>query len=230
VAFVKEHLQAFEKCLVGDWQGARAPEGWIKSVGYNLVNAYPDLRLDEPANRADLFRMRDDPSVVTADLCAFIFAWGGMQVSNGKRIFKEVDWITVADGLRRDCFDHYQAYDQFFALSTIDKMPGCLPAFYTKLLFFLPGIHERGIIMDQWTSRSINLLMGLQLVRLTPLHNKSNGYRVSKDNDMSVYNNFCKAVHELAHLLGTTVEEIEMRMFSEGNGKGDWRNYVRTNS
>jgi hypothetical protein len=230
VAFIKEHLQAFKKCLVGDWQGARSPEGWIKSIGYNLVNAYPDLRLDEPAKRTDLFRMRGDHSVATADLCAFIFAWGGMRVSNGKRIFKEGDWVTVADGLRHDHFDHYQAYEQFFALSSIDKMPGCLPAFYTKLLFFLPGILERGIIMDQWTSRSINLLMGVQLVRLIPLRDKSNGYRVSKKNDVSIYKSFCEAIHELAHLFGTTVEEIELRMFSRGNGKGDWRNYVRVNN
>jgi hypothetical protein len=173
--------------------------------------------------------MRGDQSVATADLCAFIFAWGGMQVSNGKQIFKETDWVIVADGLRRDCFDHYRAYEQFFALSGIGKMPGCSPAFYTKLLFFLPGAPERGIIMDQWTSRSINLLIGIELVRLVPLHDKSNGYRVSKANDLSIYKSFCEAVHELAHLLGATVEEIEMRMFSEGNGKGEWRNYVRAN-
>jgi hypothetical protein len=74
--------------------------------------------------------MRDDQSVATADLCAFIFAWGGMQVSNGKRIFTEADWVDVADGLRRDHFDRYQAYEQFFALSSIDKMLGCSPAFY----------------------------------------------------------------------------------------------------
>lgn len=106
MTFVKEHLQALKKCHLGDWQGARSPAGWIKSVGYNLVNAYPGLRLDKPATRADLFRMRGDQSVATADLCAFIFAWGGMQVSNGKRIFKKTDdWVPVADGLRRDCFD-----------------------------------------------------------------------------------------------------------------------------
>jgi hypothetical protein len=227
MAFIKQHLEVFKRSVVGDWQGARAPVGWIKSVGHRLVNAYPDLCLDKPPMRADLFRMRGEHSIATADLCAFIFAWGGMQVSNGKRIFKQTDWVAVAEGLRRDCFDHYEAYEQFFALSRVGKMPGCLPAFYTKLLFFLPSGPERGVIMDQWTSRSINLLTGTQLVQLVPIRDKSKSYRVSKANDLSAYKRFCEAVHELAHLLGGTVEEIEMRMFSEGNRKGDWRNYVR---
>jgi chaperonin GroEL len=44
------------------------------------------------------------------------------------------------------------------------QIKNCGPAYYTKLLFFLPGSDEnRGIIMDQWTARSVNLLVGKAL-------------------------------------------------------------------
>jgi len=223
--FNEQHYKQFEGSAVGDWRG-RTAAIWIKSVKHTLASSSQGVLINKPFSRTDLFRLSRDRSISTLDLCVFVFAWGGMQPSNGKQILKNTEWVEVADSLRSDEFDHHQGYERFFRLSRAGKMPGCLPAYYTKLLFYLPRDGERGIIMDQWTARSINLLTGTQLVKLLP-YNKGKSFRVSPDNGTAVYKNFCATVRELATCLNRPVEEIEMRMFSEGNGKGDWRNYVR---
>lgn len=86
--------------------------------------------------------------------------------------------------------------------------------------------------MDQWTARSINLLMESEIVRLT------SGRYVSQKNTGANYEAFCVAIEELTEICNSkssnglvqSAEEIEARLFSEG-GKGDkaqpWRIYVR---
>ena len=56
---------------------------------------------------------------------------------------------------------------------------------YTKLICFLGN--QSGLIMDQWTSRSINLLMGSKIVKL---QNNS----VLKKNTSYVYSKFLSCV------------------------------------
>jgi len=52
-------------------------------------------------------------------------------------------------------------YNDFFELD----LQGCGPAFFTKIMFFFSS-NLRCFIMDQWTSRSINLLLGENLIKL----------------------------------------------------------------
>ena len=77
--------------------------------------------------------------------------------------------------------------------------------------------------MDQWTARSINLLTGKRVVKLD--HSNT----VSIDNDVYAYREFCQIVCAMAKHLGATVEDTEMRLFSQGRGKGMWRNHVKGN-
>lgn len=157
-----------------------------------------------------------------------IFAWGGMTVKNGKGVLQKLNWVGTAHSLRIGEIDHFEAYDQFFDHCTAGEIKSCGPAYYTKLLFFLPSSDEnRGIIMDQWTARSINLLVGRPIVRLLKNSGSARSYRVSSSNSCSVYRTFYGLVEALAARLIVTKEEAEMRLFSEGRGKGRWREYLK---
>jgi hypothetical protein len=92
--------------------------------------------------------------------------------------------------------------------------------------------------MDQWLGRSINLLADREIVlfnqprRKTPLKQRY----VHKKNACSRYGEFCETVSNLTLVSGETdpdvsvrEENVEMRLFSDGRGKGEWRKYVIAN-
>ncbi|MGY4432439.1 hypothetical protein ACVWWO_004916 [Bradyrhizobium sp. F1.13.1] len=225
--FIANHFQTLESSVIGQWSG-RSPGRWLRSVGYAPETLLPDFDPERPIRREDLFRLSNDTSVNTLDICMVIFAWGGMTVRNGKAVLQIQDWVETAHKLRLDEIEHIDAYRRFFGLSANGRMKNCGPAYYSKLLMFLPRSGKtRGIIMDQWTARSINLLVGANVVKLTKNSTPPGSYRVSKSNDSSVYVRFYETVQALSAKLNVSVEETEMRLFSEGRGKGSWRTYVR---
>jgi hypothetical protein len=118
-------------------------------------------------------------------------------------------------------------------------MPGCGPAYYTKLIFFLTKhLDRRGFVMDQWLGRSINLLADREIVLFNQPRRKAPLKRryVHRKNTCSTYEEFCQAVCNLTLVSGETdpdvrvrEKNVEMLLFSEGRGKGKWREYVIAN-
>jgi hypothetical protein len=94
------------------------------------------------------------------------------------------------------------------------------PAFVTKLLYFFSPTLDH-YIMDQWTAKSVNLLTGKELVRMS-------GDYVSAANTEANYLTFCQAVDQIGTLLKCSGDEAEQRIYSMG-GKypWPWRKYVR---
>jgi hypothetical protein len=226
--FHERHLKVFESSAAGRWPAAKIPRHWFNSIGYATKSCLPESIAWRKPDREDLRQISRDRGIDTLDVCMLVFAWGGMTVKNGKGVLQELGWIDTAHQLRVGDIDHIQAYRQFFDHYTMGRIRSCGPAYYTKLLFFLPGSDKhRGIIMDQWTARSINLLVGKPVVTLVKNSSPAGSYRVSPLNDRSVYERFCVIVGTLAARLGITTEEAEVRLFSEGRGKGRWREYVK---
>ena len=95
-------------------------------------------------------------------------------------------------------------------------------AYFTKLIFFCPRQHD-GYIMDQWTSKSVNLIFDEKIVDLSKA-----GF-VTDTNNADKYERFCRCIEELGEAAGWEPEETELRIFSEGRGRGAWRNYVIEN-
>ena len=86
-------------------------------------------------------------------------------------------------------------------------MKGFGPAFYTKLIYFL-GDHE-GLIMDQWTAKSVNMLCNDKIVKLD-----SSGY-VSKRNKETTYIKFIEILKKLQiELAMDSLSETEALIFS----------------
>jgi hypothetical protein len=236
--FIKRRPPAAVGKLAEQWRGAK-PGSWFAAVDHSLP-LLKTLNLDEKLTRHEVENVIRNAHLSEVDASMVIFAWGGMTVKNGKLIFSaKSHWSKIVSGLRSEKFTYLEAYDQFLRLSLQGLMPGCGPAYYTKLIFFLTKhLDRRGFIMDQWLGRSVNLLAGREIVRLdrprreVPIKKRY----VHKENSCSAYAEFCEAICNLSQISGETnpdmrirEENVEMRLFSEGRGKGEWRNYVIAN-
>ncbi|WP_346737806.1 8-oxoguanine DNA glycosylase OGG fold protein [Bradyrhizobium japonicum] len=211
----------------------------VAAIGYTspFVGA---LDPGERLSRASIRNVVGHARASDADISMLIFAWGGMSVKNAKLILNSMNnWLPIVSGLRNNKFSYLEAYDRFLTQSLQGKMPGCGPAYYTKLIFLLTKhLHQRGFIMDQWLGRSITLLADREIVLFyqcrvrRPLKQRY----VHKNNTCRAYDEFCNAVRNLTVVSGEIdpdsrirEENVEMRLFSVGRGKGNWRNYVIEN-
>ncbi len=178
-------------------------------------------------NRAGVFALVKNLNVSTLNCCLAIIAWGGMRRDHARSFFAcRSDWLGLADDLRCREFDRAEAYNHFVGLRRQRKLPGMGPAYFTKLLYFLSARSGRpGLIMDQWTARSANFLSGKNLVDLNDAG--ENAYAVSDLNTGATYEQFCAFLEYIAKKMNTTAELVELRMFSEGRGRGRWRNLIK---
>ena len=149
--------------------------------------------------------------------------------SNINNIEKVVSKITNGDYSNRA-----DMYNDFFELD----LQGCGPAFFTKIMFFFSS-NLPCFIMDQWTSRSINLLLGENLIKLdNKITVNKKKYKDGGGNSGDVYEKFCNSVEILCGEINKTSraitpEETEQLIFSRGGHsakKAFWRNYLVKNS
>lgn len=147
-------------------------------------------------------------------------AWGGQNRKHGQTLFARFDEIEpIIDDMRTERIDHIQAYKNFDEVWQKDVPLGMGAAYFTKLIFFCEPSHK-GFIMDQWTSKSTNLICDENIVHLASGH-------VSKKNDAETYDQFCAIVTDIAQDLKIPAEMVEMAMFSKGGrNKEPWRDYV----
>lgn len=233
-----DKLQYFKECLHDikfddalNWVGA-VPDVWSKSAG--LVNRdLPDFAMCRHELRTHL--NCDDP----LDLAALILAWGKMRLGNAQRLFRVPphQWTAIIADMRNGNCSRKEAYERFAGLrrSAAGKakgLPGMGPAYYTKLIFFLLRDQPAGYIMDQWTACSINLLCARDVV-LTDVQKtwKRSGklqeaYTVSDQNTSKNYEQFNLVIEDLSQRTGYSCEQIELALFDQGRGKGQWRNHV----
>ena len=194
-----------------------------------------------------------------------ILAWGGMQenhfvpcisgISHGNlkkdkknnrwRILEELhskshsnihDIERVVNKITNDEYlCRADIYNDFFKLD----LKGCGPAYFTKIMFFFSSKKIPCFIMDQWTSRSINLLLGKNLIKLDNrvTVNKKN-YKDGLGNTGAVYEEFCNSVEFLCDEINKTSrtispEKTEQLIFSRGGRsqkKAFWRGYLIKNT
>jgi hypothetical protein len=125
------------------------------------------------------------------------------------------------------------AYDLFKG-----RVKGLGPSYFTKLIYFFSPVEDR-YIMDQWTGASVNLLMGMSVVKMS--RPEKGGASPLNTNTGGNYERFCEVIDELtvvaSRQLGRafTGEDIEQHLFSHGKKapdgrrqeEGAWRAYVR---
>ena len=241
--FVEKHLQVLKSCKDDyEWDG-----GAVKRFAKNLLASRVDLPPSFENHLTNLEILPDRVSktqlneLISGDLdpvlkVVSILAWGGMHKGNCIKALKTYfsDWEVVINKMISGEFSRYEAYERFYTLRIQGKLIGMGPAYFTKLIFFLEQKHN-GYIMDQWTGRSMNLLMATDenQIHLYPNPTRSRFYVHVKKNDVNIYKAFCENLEALAKEIGRHSSETEMLIFSKGKKGneeyGDWRKYVIEN-
>jgi len=217
--YLEEHLRLLRK---PEHQGpvGSAPATWARRIAVDVPDfeSLPCSVLDRKEVRA----ICTDRSRNALFGYACAMAWGGQGGGVTQRYAKAAwrERVRLEQHLlrlRNGGLNRKAAYDLF---CDDGEIWGLGPSFFTKLLYFFspePSFY----IMDQWTAKSINLLTGRQIVKLS---NTS----PTRENTGSEYNTFCDEVDAIAARIGCTGHEAEERMFSRGGQKqGDWRKHVR---
>lgn len=194
---------------------------WAQNV---LPNKNFDNFLNKRFNRYELFEYcrnlnNDDLNVLVA-----ILSWGGMNRRHGTSLFANPETVMgLVNNLRKGIYQTRQdAFKTFQENRLCNLTPGLGIGYFTKLICFLaPNL--KGYIMDQWVSKSINLLMGNNVVQLT-----GNSW-VNDNNSSETYEIFCTHIDNLAQILNCSGFEAEKRLFSVGRRQGAWRNYLIQN-
>ena len=193
--------------------GGVAPEDWVQS--HNLEDTPDDL----PSEQLDRHQVRNicqdkNKPVLFCYLC--VMAWGAQGGKGFRSDNVQSAWenrFTLErhlKALRSGGLTRSAAYNLFQGEGNIK---GLGPAYLTKLLYFFSPTNDF-YIMDQWTSKSINLLTGLQVVRL-------DGNVASGKNKCGNYQAYCEEIDEIAALLVLPGADIEEMLMSKG-GRTPW--------
>lgn len=228
ISYVDEHLQAFlTMARPGDWQGYKPNDRIRHLEGVKPICS--DLG-DRVVDRVDLNAACLDTSAVTdRDLLWAILFWGKIRIGAARRLARnEVVWSEAVGRFRRGGMTRTQCYS--FCRGIIERLPGggIGPAFFTKLIFFANPRHD-GYVMDQWTSRSVNLLVSGPPVVLMRTRD-----HVDPRNTADHYERFCQIMEDLSEVANQCdrpvplcPEDIERCLFSTGHPKRHlWRKYV----
>jgi len=199
------------------WSGINALN-WASYVDNSASNEI----LNKKLTRVDLLDNEFTNQLTDKQFSIAILSWGGMNREHGLSLFSKTEWLELIGEIRRnEITSRTDAYDRFYKLREKGLLPGMGPAYFTKLLCFLnPKLN--GYIMDQWTAKSVNLLMNKNIVKLTRA-----GFVEPLKNDKNNYNVFCNVIDSLSDSLNIPGIDVEESLFSNGGkNKGEWRRVV----
>ncbi len=202
-----------------DWKGINA-----KDWGKYFYNDDLNIKLDTKITRSELLDSNFIKDLNNEEFAIAILSWGGMNREHGKSLFQNKEWLELFEKIRSNQITtREEVYALFTTLRKSKKLKGMGPAYFTKLICFVnPNL--KGYIMDQWTSKSINLLFENKIVALT------NSGHVADKNSSAIYEDFCFKIEFLADLLNLKPIDLEENLFSNGGiNKGKWRQFVVDN-
>lgn len=199
----------------------------LKWGNYVLPDTKIDNYLNKQLNRYELFDYSQNLKIDNLNVLVAILSWGGMNRRHAVNLFSNpITLMELVNNLRNRVYQTRQsAFEAFQIKRENGLLPGLGIGYYTKLICFLsPQLN--GYIMDQWVSKSINLLTGEKIVSLS--NYKGRGW-VNDNNNYETYETLCSKIDQLATILGCSGFEAEKRLFSIGKGQGAWRNYLIQN-
>jgi hypothetical protein len=217
-------------------------KGIINRIGINntsqsliqIQNTLPNHILSR--NEVFVICNNNEFSIAYKVIC--VFAWGGMrQSTTGSDLFfgnwnnYQTELDQIIQNFRKNVHTRGWVYERLKRMN----MKGCRPAYYTKLIFFFGN--GNSYIMDQWTSKSIELLWTID-DRIGIIFDNGGNY-VQANNHSGLYEEFCNRMEILTLIANHqtnsnfTPTEIEERIFSNGanrgQNRGPWRTYVEAN-
>lgn len=225
-AFNETHYAAFKSFTDRvEWVGKRADA----FDGYHSEPKPPACSV--PLKRSDLEALARDKNCGDETFIWRVMAWGGMSPFNAPRLHPFIEaLVPIVCEMRTSTISRAEAYDRLARFRRDHPGCGMGPAYFTKLIFFARKSRD-GYILDQWTARSINLLLATEEHRISLNRANKNSFVVSDRNTADDYERYCSIVEHMASEEGVRPDEIELRLFSSGvpkrGGKrGEWRAYV----
>lgn len=224
------HLEPFlDMATPGEWKSA------IPNERLRHIPGLPPLKSDIGAKDIGRDELRAaclaTQAVPDRDLLWAILMWGRMRIDAARRLAKHEDaWSDLVGCFRGGEMTRSECYTACRDLTLERPGGGIGPAYFTKLIFFANPRHD-GYIMDQWTSRSVNLLVSGPPVVL--MRTKEH---VDPRNTAEHYERFCQVVEDLSWKIRSCngpvpldPEDVELCLFSTGGPepkRAPWRKYV----
>ena len=237
--------EILKKCVVGKsatkwFESVRDSDNW-PNCDCNSSNWEISGLSTDPLDRVELQQILSEAisgksiSHEVIKKCVIeIFAWGTMRVHNARSALPCIEnYQEICVDLICRKLNSVEAYREFFIANHSKEILGMGPAYYTKLIYFLGD--QTGLILDQWTGRSINTLC------INPVINLDNGY-VSKSNGPKRYAKYLETVEQLRVELNLqTLSQTEELIYSCSDQNGNvrlgeenhkicsaWRKFVKT--
>jgi hypothetical protein len=216
--------QYIEQGRVGDSPRSRAM--WLNANGFTLTEEFISLLPPHQLSRKELTLYAQESLNM---LCVFlaVMGWGQQNRRNLRLCWPESRRLThILNELRSKVRARTSAFDLFCERN---KVPGLGPAYFTKLISFVrPDLN--GYILDQFTARSVNLLLDQNIVPLI-------GKNVSPKATSYHYENYCLCVDQLTIILNSEMSPrnridgsfVEYLLFGKSDGPMEWRNYLKRN-
>jgi len=217
--YSQSHFNALTKCVPTSVDltspGGNAIQKWANGVEEKIRLNLPDRKL----SKQEIINLADTGTLSTKELFLHIMAWGEMYPINARRVFTNFKQTKLLmEKLLRGRISPEDAFSEFEKLYETGQMKGMKPAFFTKLIRFCSK-NPRACIMDQWSAKSINLLLGQKLIQL----NNSGSPEIGLGK--APYSKFCDVMDDLSQTFQKTPDEMDSILMSKGN----WRKYLKSN-
>jgi hypothetical protein len=199
-----------------------APSDWARRMSIQHSFSLPK----KPMTRQEVRSICQDSNQDILQAYLIAMAWGGQGLGPGGKRHAQAAWrnqpqlSSKIEAIRKGDLSRAQSYDLFIGDAKVD---GLGPAYFTKLLYFFRPSNDC-YIMDQWTTKPIILLTGMNLIRHT-------NQGPSQSNTGLNYELFCRIIEDLAEKMGVNSgDEMEQRLFSNGgvgrSPRGEFRQFI----
>lgn len=170
------------------WE-SKSPQEAFGEIPFKDINL-SDKRLTRNQLLKVVFDVKKQNKILTKDIIYLIIeilSWGGVRKDKAKVILNYIEPVThICNDLFINKISDIEAYKRFYDAIHCDTIKELGPAYYTKLIFFFGK--QTGLIMDQWTARSINLLAGRNIISLSS--KIKNRCTVLQKNNEKIYQEF----------------------------------------
>ena len=180
---------------------------------------------DHKIDRCKLTKICKDINVSEIEKVISVFSWGGMRYDHARQIFKKWNVLQpIIIKIKNSVYcNRSEIFQEFQNIRKTKSLPFLGIAFYTKLICFI-NPNYNGYILDQWTAKSINLLLRKPIIDIT-----KNGW-VTDKNSSEDYEKYCLLIEKLSKELELNPIKTEEVLFSfGGRNPGYWREYVKKN-
>jgi len=193
--------------------------------------AHYGAAIHAPIDRTTLRTICRDPGPTELAKYACIMAWGGQRHNHFTASIKAIGLPALIAALVASVNNRTVDFDNTKAACA--HIAGLGISFFTKLLFFLRP-NQDAYILDQWTAKSISLLVHPSPIPLSPL--SPNGYLAASPTTTGAqYDAFCRHIDTLATTMGgawvagAPGEALEIAIFDRSHPDGFWRAFTRIN-